>query len=141
MSKIRLRFEWSHEQRRFIGPILEGEPDKLRENIADVHKDIAKNSEIVWRPPYYFMAALILVAVVGYTASYLMIVNRRYKSGTVFLIMTPVVSFGIVVALSLRSRRFDRIQKYLETKSYDYQSSALQAGCDFSYLLLDGSLD
>ena len=47
MSKIRLRFEWSHEQRRFIGTILEGEPDKLRENIADVHKDRAKNSEIV----------------------------------------------------------------------------------------------
>lgn len=138
MARPKFRFEWSHQQKLFIGPSLEGEADVLRSSIGTVHSDIVQNSGLVWRPPYIFIATLALAVLIGYTTSFLLISRQQYKTGTALLIATPVSAFVIIVAFSLSPKRIDRISKFMEVRHYEYQALLTQAGLDFSYVLLEG---
>lgn len=141
MVKTRYRFEWSHQHRQFVGPSVEGESEAFQNTVTTINTDIATNSGIIWRPPYFFISALLLIVTIGYTASYLLISQQNYRSGTIFLIATPIVAFAIIVAYSLRPNRLEIITKFMERRYYEYQANSIQAGYDFSYVLLDAKTD
>ena len=141
MVKTRFRFEWSHQHRQFVGPSLEEESEAFQNTVTTINTDIARNSGIIWKPPFFFISALILVVTTGYTASYLLISQQNYRSGTTFLIATPIAAFAIIVAFSLRPNRVELINKFMERRYYEYQANSIQAGYDFSYVLLDAKTD
>lgn len=139
MVKKRLRYEWTHEGQKFLGPSLDDEQTILRRSIDTIHEDISKNSGIRWKPPYFFVSFVLLVIFTGYAIAYLFITHQKYRVGTALLIATPLLTFVIIVIFWLLPARLERINRFMDVKCYEYQALCLRAGYNFSYVVIDGS--
>lgn len=140
MTRKKLRFEWNHIKREFLGPSLHNESKGLREAVVTINQDIKNHSGIKWKPPIIFVFFVLLTSVCGYTVSFISITNQRYGMGMVFLTTTPILVFCFVVVWSLRPSRYTRISNFMNTKSIDYQSISRSEGFHFDYLVVDSTI-
>jgi hypothetical protein len=121
MKKKVYRFRWSESRRRFEGPQLTAEPERFKNSVQQITREIAENSGIRKPRPASSAFFFFLTILCGYTVSFILILNKQYGVGAFLLVLTPLCAFVAVARPLLRKKRVDLVNAFVRRKILEFQ--------------------
>ncbi len=121
MKKKVYRFEWSDRHRRFEGPLLTAESERFKASVQQITRQIAEGSGIRKPRPIVSAVIVLLTILCGFTASFVLILNKQHAAGNLLLMLTPLCAFVAVALPMLRRKRVELVNAFIRRKHLEFQ--------------------